>query len=95
MKGINNVNVPKFNFGRKKIKTSGADIDSEYNLLVAKICTRLNRIIKIQKGKRRWDLEKLYVQRQKVQDFLDEKLGAAECLSGNFEVQWNNIKKWY
>jgi len=38
-------------------------------------------------------LEKLYAQRQRVQDTLEEKLGALECESGNAEVQWKNIKE--
>jgi hypothetical protein len=71
----------------------GADIDSDNNLLVAKICTGLRKIIKFLKGKPRWGLEKLYAERQKVQDTLEEKLGAVECERGNLEVQWNNIKK--
>jgi hypothetical protein len=37
----------------------GADIDSDHNLLVAKICTRLKSIIRFQKRKPVWDLEKL------------------------------------
>jgi len=38
-------------------------------------------------------LEKLYAQRQRVQDNLEEKLGVTECESGNAEVQWKNIKE--
>ena len=38
-------------------------------------------------------MEKLYAQRQRVQDTLEEKLGAIGCESGNVEVQWNNIKE--
>ena len=38
----------------------GADIDSDHNLLVAKICTRLKNIIRFQKRRPQWDLEKLY-----------------------------------
>ena len=38
-------------------------------------------------------MEKLYAQRQGVQDTLEEKLGAMGCESGNVEVQWNNIKE--
>jgi hypothetical protein len=71
----------------------GADIDSDHNLLVAKICTRLNKLIRFQTRKPRWDLDKLYGQRQKVHDSLEEKLDAINCESGNVEVQWNNIKK--
>jgi hypothetical protein len=71
----------------------GADIDSDHNLLVAKICTRLKKIMRFHKQKPRWDLEKLYAQRQVVHDRLEEKLGVIKCESGNVEVQWNNIKK--
>ena len=38
-------------------------------------------------------MEKLYAQRQRVQDIVEEKLGAIECESGNAEVQWKNIKE--
>jgi hypothetical protein len=37
-------------------------------------------------------LEKLYSQRQRVQDTLEEKLSAIGIESGNVEVQWNSIK---
>ena len=71
----------------------GAVIDSVHNLLVAKFRTRLKKIIRFQKSRPRWDLEKLYARRQRVQDTLEEKLCAIECESGNAEVQWNNIKE--
>ena len=71
----------------------GADIDSDHNLLVAKICTRFRKIIRFQKRRPQSDLEKLYTQKQRVQDTLEGKLGAIECDSGNVEVQWNNIKE--
>jgi hypothetical protein len=70
-----------------------ADIDSHHNLLVPKFRTRLKKIIRFQKRRPRWDLEKLYAQRQRVQETLEEKLSAIECESGNAEVQWNNIKE--
>jgi len=54
--------------------------------LVAKFHTRLKKIIRFQKSRPRWDLEKLYDQRQRMQDTLEEKLGAIECESGNPEV---------
>jgi hypothetical protein len=77
----------------KDVKTlPGADIDSDHILLVAKAHTRLKKIIRFQKSRTRWDLEKLYGERQRVQDNLKEKLDAIECESGNVEVQWNNIK---
>jgi len=73
--------------------TAWADIDSDHSLLVAKVRTRLKKIIRLQKSRPRWDLEKLYAQRQSVQDTLEEKLGAIECESGNAEVPWKNIKE--
>jgi len=71
----------------------GADIDSDHNLLVAKICTRLKKIIRFQKRRPQWDLVKLYAQRQSVQDNTEEKLSAIRRDSGNVKVQWNNIKE--
>jgi hypothetical protein len=53
----------------------GADIDCDHNLLVAKICTRLKKIIRFQKRKPRWDLGMLFAERQEVHDRLEEKLG--------------------
>jgi hypothetical protein len=38
-------------------------------------------------------LEKLYTQKQRVQDILEGKLSVIECDSENVEVQWNNIKE--
>jgi len=70
-----------------------SDIDSGHNLPVAKIYTRLKKVIRFRKGRSRWDLEKLYAQQQRVQDTLEEKLGAVGCESGNGEVQWNNIEE--
>jgi len=62
-------------------------------ILVAKICTRLKKIIRFQERRPQWDLEKWHTQKQTVQDTLEGKLGALECDSGNVEVQWNNIKE--
>jgi len=78
----------------KDVQTlTGADIDPDHNLLVASVRTRLKKIIRFQKSRPRWGLEKTYAQRQSVQDTLEEKPGAIECESGNAEVQWKNIKE--
>jgi hypothetical protein len=71
----------------------GADIDSDHNLLFAKICTRLKNITRFQKRRLQWDLEKLYTKKQKVQDTLEGKIGAIGRDSENVEVQWNNIRE--
>ena len=84
----------RFRSSVKDVQTlPGADIDSDHYLLVAKICTRLKKIIRFQKRRPQWDLEKLYTQKQTVQDTLEGELGAIGCDSGNAEVQWNNIKE--
>ena len=44
----------------------GADIDSDHKLLVAKFRTRLKKIIRFQNSRPRWDLDKLYADRQSV-----------------------------
>jgi len=71
----------------------GTVINSDHKLPVAKFRTRLKKIIRFQKSRPRWDLEKLYNQRQRVQDTLEEKSGEIEFESGNAEVQRNNIKE--
>ena len=70
-----------------------ADIDSDHNLLFAKVRTSLEKIIRFHKSRPRWDLEKLYAERQRVQATLEGKLGAIECEIGNAEMQWKNIKE--
>ena len=50
----------RFRNSVKDVQTlPGADIDSDHNLLVAKVRTRLKKIIRFQKSRPRWDLEKL------------------------------------
>ena len=61
----------------------GVDNDSENNVLVVKIRTKLNKIVQFQKGKLGLYLEKLYAQQQTVQDTLEGKFSAMECESGN------------
>ena len=84
----------RFRNSLKDVQTlPGADIDSDHNLLVAKVRTRLKKIIRFQKSRPRWDLEKLCAEKQRVQNILEEKLGAIEWESENAEVQWKNIKE--
>ena len=48
----------RFRKSVKDVQTlPGADIDFDHNLLVAKICTRLKKIIRFQKRRPQWDLE--------------------------------------
>jgi len=84
----------RFRNSVKDVQTlPGADIDSDHNLLVAKICIRLKKIIRFQKRRPQWDLEKFNTQKQTLQDTLEGKLGVIKRDSGNVEVQWKNIKE--
>jgi len=52
----------RFRNSVKDVQTlPGADTDSDHNLVVAKVRTRLKKIIRSQKGRRRWDLEKYMI----------------------------------
>jgi hypothetical protein len=44
----------------------GADIDSDYNLLLENICPELKKIVKLRRGRPRLDLETLCAERQEV-----------------------------
>jgi endonuclease/exonuclease/phosphatase family metal-dependent hydrolase len=49
----------RFRNSVKDVQTMpGGDIDSDHNLLVAMICTRLKKLISFHKWKPRWNLEK-------------------------------------
>jgi len=48
---------------------------------------------KIRKEKTNLGFGEIIFQRQRVQDTLEEKLGAIGCESGNVEVQRNSIKE--
>jgi len=48
----------RFRNSVKDVQTlPGADIDCDHNLLVAKMCTRLKKIIRFQKRRAKWGLE--------------------------------------
>jgi len=70
----------------------GADISSDHNLQVVKICTIVKKIIKLQNDNQ-VGVWRSYMLSNKLQNTLEGKLGAIECESGNVEVQWNSIKK--
>jgi hypothetical protein len=44
-------------------------------------------MLRFQKSRPRWDLEKLYAERQRVKNILKEKLGAIERESRNAAVK--------
>jgi len=75
------------------------DTDYGHKLWIPKICTRFKKIIRFQKWKSRWDLEKLYAQSKKVQNNLEEKLTATECEVGMWKSSYQEMCvkfcKWF
>jgi hypothetical protein len=72
----------------------GPGTDSDHVLLVTKICIRLKKSLRFQKGKPRLHLENLHALRQEVQDTLGRnKICTIAYESWNVEVRWDNIKK--
>jgi hypothetical protein len=64
----------RFRSSVKDVQTlPGTDIDSNHNLIVDKMCTRLKTIIRFQKRRTQCDLEKLYTQKQTVQYTVEGK----------------------
>jgi len=49
----------------------GAGVYSYSSVLGVKMCIRLKKIMKFQKGKQKWNVEKLYAARQKVEKFVE------------------------
>jgi len=60
---------------------AGVDIDSDHNLLVTKVCTRLQKIVRFQMRRPQWDLQEICIQK-KMQDTLEGKLGATDVTVG-------------
>ena len=67
------------------------DVLTVHNLLVAKFCTRLKKIIRFQTRRPSWELGKLYAQRQRVQDTLEEKFGLIECEGMSVEEKYKGM----
>jgi hypothetical protein len=55
-------------------KLGGASIYCDSNWLGAKMCTGLKKIMKLRKGKPKWNVEDLYAVRQKAGNFVEVNL---------------------
>ena len=77
----------------KDLQKPGADIDSDHNLLVAKIYVRLKEIVQLPKSNTKVESGDVVCSTRESASSLEEKLGAIECGSRNVTVQWNNNKK--
>ena len=79
-------------YSRKDVQTQPvADTDYNDNILVAKLCTALKKIVRFLKEKTKGFGE--VICSKESARYLHEKVGVIKCDSANVEVQWNNIKK--
>ena len=69
---------------------NGADIDSDHNLLVADIETKLKRVKRKVVRKVKWNLEKLKEDRAEVTAMMEQKF---DRLKDNTEVTWEAVKE--
>jgi hypothetical protein len=60
-------------------KLRGLDIYCDSNRLGVNMFIRMKRNLKFQKGKPRWKVEDLYVQRQKAKNFVEVIFGLIIC----------------
>jgi hypothetical protein len=86
----------RFRNSVKDVKTMpGADIDSDHNLLVADIETRLKKIWKRGKRKSKWNLDRLQSEREIVKAALEEKFSEANRVNSvekSAESEWSSFK---
>jgi hypothetical protein len=76
----------------KDLQNPGADIDSDHNLLVAKVYVRLKETVQFPKNNTKVESGEVIYSTRESASTLEEKLGEIECESGNVRVQWNNNK---
>jgi hypothetical protein len=65
----------------------GANTDSDHNVLTAKSCSMLKKIINFQKQNQDEIWGSYILNNRKVAEMLEEKHHATECESGNVEEQ--------
>ena len=71
----------------------GADINSNHNLLVAEIQTRLKAINKAGKRKSKWNLERIKSKENHVKEVMEQKFSQLDGVTGSIEDNWGNVKE--
>ena len=74
---------------RRDVKTlPGADIDSDHNLLVAEVQTRLKEINNDGKRKPKWNLERIKSKENHMKEVMEQKFGQIDGTTRNVEDNW-------
>ena len=71
----------------------GADIDSDHNLLVAEVQTRLKAIKKAGKSKPKWNLEQIKSKENDVKEVIEQKFSQIDGVTGSIEDSWGEVKE--
>ena len=71
----------------------GADIDSDDNLLVTEVQTRLKSIKKAAKGKPKWNLERIKIKENNVKEAMEQKFSQIDGVTRSVEDSWGKLKE--
>ena len=84
----------RFRNSTRDVKTlPGADIDSDHNLLVAEVQTRLKVIKKAGKRKPKWNLERIKSKENHVKEVMEQKFSQIDGVTGSVEDNWGKVKE--
>ena len=84
----------RFRNSIRDVKTlPGADIDSDHNLLVAEVQTRLKAIKKAGKRKPKWNLERIKSKEYHAIEVMKQKFSQIDGVTGSVEDNWGKVKE--
>ena len=83
----------RFRNSIRNVKTlPGADIDSDHNLLVAEMQTRLKAIKKAGKRKPKLNLERIKSKENNVKEVMEQKCSRIDGITGSVDDNWEKVK---
>jgi hypothetical protein len=83
----------RFRNGIRDAKTlPGADIDSDHNLLVAEVQTRLKAIENAEKRKPKLNLKRIKSKENHVKEVMEQKCSPIDGVTGSVEDNWGKVK---
>jgi hypothetical protein len=71
----------------------GAEIDSDHNLLVAEVKTRLKAIKEAEKKKPKWNLERIKSKENIVKEVMEQKFSQIDGVTGSVDDNWGKVKE--
>ena len=71
----------------------GADINSDHNLLVAEVQTRLKAIKKAGKKKPKWNLEQIKSKENHLKEVMEQNFSQIDGVTDSVEDNWGKVKE--